>query len=323
MYLPTCTDPLELLRAIRTLKPKDRPFIISGDVNLHSTAWYFGASNHQHCDSKESLAFQDMLQDCSLRIVNDPTMATRIFPTKGRCEISSPSVTASSHNVVSNWRTKVFSGGDHRAISFTVGHDTVSPSKRKKRYTYKKADWHRYRAVMDDLLDKTCPIQGPTICIPTLADIIVTAAKRTIPYGSNSHIAILLPAELVELLHQCDSARVAYENDPSEASKLALDTLRSSYDIAARQCKGDQLQAYMSKLNPSENMDWRFLRARLGSNDSDTRVNEVVDPASFRKNFSRHNTKKCKVPRSRIKTCEYRPVTKEELMSSIAELKTG
>eukprot|EP00758_Cryptobia_borreli_P011801 Tbor_TRINITY_DN5692_c2_g7::TRINITY_DN5692_c2_g7_i2::g.8202::m.8202 len=108
---------------------------------------------------------------------------------------------------------------------------------------------------MDELLYKSDTTRGPASCIPMITRIIITTAKKTIPYGSHNNVKEILSAEVVDLANKCNEARLAHECNPSETTKEDLDNLRATHEIAARTCRSEKLHRHLSKLKPGKNID--------------------------------------------------------------------
>ncbi|KAF0305876.1 hypothetical protein FJT64_022560 [Amphibalanus amphitrite] len=156
------------------------PTIIGGDVNAHNNSWDI----HQPEDA-EGHAIEAWAIERGLTIANSG-QHTRVNPSTGGR--STPDLTLVSGDLAggAEWETGPGLGSDHLPIYLTL--PTINQRPKRKgpgRFWQQKADWEAFRRHLDTEISKWPSHDAPLHQEESrLTRAIITAAKRSIPFGN-------------------------------------------------------------------------------------------------------------------------------------------
>ncbi|KAF0313093.1 putative RNA-directed DNA polymerase from transposon BS [Amphibalanus amphitrite] len=156
------------------------PTIIGGDVNAHNNSWDI----HQPEDA-EGHAIEAWATERGLTIANSG-QHTRVNPSTGGR--STPDLTLVSGDLAggAEWETGPGLGSDHLPIYLTL--PTINQRPKRKgpgRFRQQKADWEAFRRHLDTEISKWPSHDAPLHQEESrLTGAIITAAKRSIPFGN-------------------------------------------------------------------------------------------------------------------------------------------
>lgn len=149
--------------------------IIVGDFNGHHSNW----SNRTN---SRGIQIFDTLVDHNFVTLNDGSI-TRLKLVNNVLQQSTPDITIVSSDIALKFNWKVTNeclGSDHLMIKFTTSVD-YTPIINKKR-NFKKADWGRYRQIMEEECSRWNLPDDPQEAYDSYIEIINKAAEDSIPY---------------------------------------------------------------------------------------------------------------------------------------------
>ena len=237
--------------------------IVAGDVNAHSHTW----DPHQPEDA-QGHRIEDWILTAGMSCLNDGA-PTRVNPATGGK--SAPDITVVSASLAggATWSTTDNMGSDHLPVITTFPRAHDRPKRRGRgRLALKKAAWATYSRKVDELIagwnqrpeDLTITQQDRR-----LTDTIMTAAKRTIPFGNGGKSRQAFWNEACdEVIRRRDEAfRKATAPDHSAEDITAYKEARAEADDTLRREKADFLHQQVMGMGPSTDM-WGLLRTLDG-----------------------------------------------------------
>ena len=115
-------------------------------------------------------------------------------------------------------------GSDHKpVIIFLDLHFKPQEAKTFPRWNYKKADWERFSALVDQYSERICNKQHHlNQRVKDVNQVILKAATETIPRGARKNYRPYWTEELQQLEEEVTEAREAVVNDTTEENNITL-----------------------------------------------------------------------------------------------------
>ena len=161
---------------------EDNNRIVAGDVNAHSHVW----DPHQPEDA-QGHRIEDWIQGANMTCLNDGA-PTRVNPATGGRSAPDVTLVSASLSGSAEWSTASNMGSDHLPINTTIPITPDKPKRRGRgRFAFKKAAWDTYSRKVDELIagwDTETENHTVAQLDRRLTTAIMTAAKRTIPFGN-------------------------------------------------------------------------------------------------------------------------------------------
>ena len=243
--------------------PDDEDRLYIGDMNGHSPLW---DDNQPKDDIGEII--EDWITDNNFNVGNTGE-ATRINPGTGGRSAPDLCLFNSTWSNKITWKMAGDLGSDHSTIETTikVKKEKVKKSRPRATFSYKKADWNKFREVLDNqITEHWQPNKEKKVKIitPILQNCILKAAKKAIPKGSRINPKNWWCNELDQLVEKRKTARQeAHLNN--EKRKIWMDLVAETREAITR-AKQKSWQEFSSGLNARTDPKkvWRTIHSLNG-----------------------------------------------------------
>ncbi|RUS68475.1 hypothetical protein EGW08_023763 [Elysia chlorotica] len=206
--------------ALDTMQTQDSKCLIVGDFNSHSEAWGYKEAD------RRGEEVEDWQVDNGLILLNDPDDPPSFFSRRW-LSCTSPDL-AFATNDISRIATRTvlnqLGGSDHRPIKISLDLNfKPQTTNALPRWNYKKANWEKYTALMDEYsLKINNKRQNLNKKIKAFNEVILKAAQKSIPRGARKNYKPYWTEELQQQEDAINEARERVEEDPTVENNITL-----------------------------------------------------------------------------------------------------
>lgn len=300
--------------------PQNKPKVVIGDFNSHSTQWGYKESNS---DGEAVLTWADANQLC---LIHDPKQPKSF--NSGRWKRGyNPDIIFASNNIAGLSRKTVLDPipkSQHRPIAVKITA-AVSPTTVPfcRRFNFQKANWKGFSEELDEAISK---IEPSPENYDSFVDLVKKIARKKIPRGCRKEYIPGLTSETADLY---EKYKQLYETDPfDDDTILAGESLISALSVQHQESWKNLVEN--TDMTHSSKKAWALIRKL--SNDPtkadqhyNTTPNQVAHQLLL--NGKGPNVKQPR-PRLNRDICDgdpgfTKPFSMEELVTSINKLKPG
>jgi len=210
IYIPPATScPPNYVPSLRKFLNHGNALIV-GDFNAHHSQWHSETGDQRAAARGTSIAEEINDSDCCILNEEQPTR----LPQHG--EPSSPDITIVDANLAlaMEWSTKIDLASDHIPIIITLPGGSTNQEIRRTYINYKKANWQAYQKLCEDAFANAITPSSCSTGEITFRQILLNAAKKTIPAGFVKDAIPNLPKEATTLIKERNSLRANQPTSP-------------------------------------------------------------------------------------------------------------
>ena len=202
------------------IQVQDSMFIAIGDFNSHSEAWGYKEAD------RRGEEVEDWQIENKLVLLNDPDDPPTFYSRRWMT-CTTPDLAFATNDIARITTRTVLdqlAGSDHRPVKISLDLDyKPQESKTCPRWNYKRAKWEKFSQLTDEYTqDIRIKNQDINKKIRTFNQVILKAAKETIPRGARKDYKPYWTEEFQELEDAVTEAREQAEEDPTEENNIAL-----------------------------------------------------------------------------------------------------
>lgn len=152
-----------------------RKTLILGDFNGHHTNW--SCKN----DQRRLQIFDSVVENNYISVNNGAV--TRMKLVNGSFQRSSPDISFVTLDLGLNCTWRVLNeslGSDHLMIKITIQYNEISSNIKKR--NFKMSDWSKFKATIDNILNKSSILSEPQACYDFLINTLQKSADCHIPF---------------------------------------------------------------------------------------------------------------------------------------------
>ena len=207
--------------------PHNKPWVIIGDFNSHSTQWGYDETN------EDGEAVEEWVDQLQLSLIHDPKQPKSFNSSRWRrgynpdLAFTSSSIDKLCHKMVMDPIPRT----QHRPIGLQV-KAAVSPASVpfRRRFNYQKANWEGFSTDLDDAITN---IEASPENYDLFVKVIKETARKNIPRGCRTNY---IPGLTSESAAMYEDYKVMFESDPfDEATTAAGENLMSAIAEQQRQ----------------------------------------------------------------------------------------
>ena len=220
--------------------------IVAGDFNGHSPLWGYP-------DNNSSGDYLEALNETTNLIIqqdqnSEPTLLHRAHGT-----LSRPDLTIISSDLDDHCKVQVLPcvGSDHKPILTTIVKERAEPQSHRLRWNFKKANWADYKTATEEEFRKKPKNDTKDInhLENEFVSIILKAAEKHIPRGSNKKYKPFWTAEIETAVTERHQARETLEASPSLENKIAYNKATATAKRTIATAKREKWRETCSELD--------------------------------------------------------------------------
>ena len=263
------------------------PCLYAGDFNCRSTTWGYSSTN------PDGDALEDWASASGMRLLYDPKQPDSFH--SGRWNTTSnPDLAFVNLDGPDPVRVILdhFPKSQHRPSLITAASPiSCIPSKPVKRWNFRKADWTRFKDLVDQGVNSLPPASSCDLnhSYSSLCDLLIRAAKATIPRGFRKRYIPLWDVECSD--HYNDFLRA---EPGGEEAAINASALTACLDRKRRECWDETVQGI--DFTHSSRQAWKTFNRLTGRSSKPTQcpvsansiAKQLLDSGKFRNASKEH-----------------------------------